>query len=131
MYMLFTYCMTWIVYLLSVFLDWDTGILLVVLGTLLLTATGGALLLWELGTKHFDLEVQELVKNSLQTHALECGWDLIYDCSCTKTNHTFLEFKKLLPISGAPSHAEIPSSMHNLKWPTHIWRFQVDSPRAV
>ena len=38
----------------------------------------GALLLWKLGNNHFDLEVDQLVKNSLASRALECGWDLIF-----------------------------------------------------
>jgi hypothetical protein len=95
------------VFLLSVLQEWDLSLLVVVLGTLYMVATAIALLLWEQGTKHFDLEVHQLVTNSLQSHALDYGWDLIYDFSCTKTNHKFLEFKKLpIAVTVAPEVAE-------------------------
>jgi hypothetical protein len=67
------------------------SILSVLLGLLLLAATVEALFLWELGTKRFELEVQDLEKNSLQSRALEYGWDLMYDCSCTKANSAVIQ----------------------------------------
>jgi hypothetical protein len=51
------------------------------------------------------------------------------DCSCTKTKHTCLDFKKL-PIALACPDVENLSSRHHLKWPSGICRYGIAPPRA-
>ena len=69
-------------------------IVLLLLGPIIHAGRVGALLLWKLGTNHFDLEVDQLVKNSLPSRALECGWDLNFLLRALKQTLIYLESSK-------------------------------------
>ena len=129
-FLLFTLVLVLIVFLLSVFQEWYMISLFAVQGPLFLVSAMGALFLCEVGNAQFDLEVQRLVKNSLQSRAIEYGWDLIYDCSCTKANTPFLEFKKRPILSLACPDEETSSSQHRLTWPSEICHYDIALPAS-
>ena len=70
------------------------------------------------------------MKNSLQSRAIEYGWDLIYDCSCTKANTPILEFKKRPKALACPDEENSSSQHYRLKWPSEICHYDIALPAS-